>query len=324
MSGNSACVPCLFCADTKTTGAYSRNLKSSRICSRNFFLERSFAASHLLTHRIIARPSSCAYPAMVVSSATMPSDASSTSSATLDIRKCLRAITTLNFSAISFVFPLRRMPAVSTKLYSMPSALTDSSTASRVVPATGETMERSVPTSAFSNVDLPTFGRQDGYVDARSHFGFGFFFDNRKIERYVCEEIVQAEVMFGRDGEEMFEAQRVKFVGQILAPRAVDFIDRERNRLPEFAEHRGEFAIRAGNLRAAVDQKNDLRRAVEGDSRLLQDLCGNHFGVVLNDSPGVDQLEAASFVDAFSVNAVAGDARLIANDGAALAKNRIE
>ena len=34
-----------------------------------------------------------------------------------------------------------------------------SSTASRVVPATGETMARSEPASVLSNVDLPTLGR---------------------------------------------------------------------------------------------------------------------------------------------------------------------
>ena len=70
-----------------------------------------------------------------------------------------RAITTLSFSAISFVLPLRRMPAVSTKTYSVPPRITLSSTASRVVPAIGDTIARSCPVSAFSSVDLPTFGR---------------------------------------------------------------------------------------------------------------------------------------------------------------------
>ena len=51
------------------------------------------------------------------------------------------------------------MPAVSTKTYSTPSRTTVSSTASRVVPATGETMARSCPVRALSSVDFPTLGR---------------------------------------------------------------------------------------------------------------------------------------------------------------------
>src|ERR1035438_9891929 len=68
-------------------------------------------------------------------------------------------MTTLIFSAMSRVLPLRRMPAVSMKIYSVPWCITAWSTESRVVPATGETMARSSPVSALSRVDLPTFGR---------------------------------------------------------------------------------------------------------------------------------------------------------------------
>ena len=41
----------------------------------------------------------------------------------------------------------------------LPSNSMTSSTASRVVPAMGETMARSVPVRALSRVDLPTLGR---------------------------------------------------------------------------------------------------------------------------------------------------------------------
>src|SRR5664279_3701102 len=96
---------------------------------------------------------------MVVSSVTTPSVASSMSSTTWAMRMWRRAMTTLIFSAMSRVLPLRRMPAVSMKIYSVPWCITAWSTESRVVPAMGETMARSVPTSALSSVDLPTFGR---------------------------------------------------------------------------------------------------------------------------------------------------------------------
>ena len=115
--------------------------------------------SHLLTQMTIARPPSCAYPAMVASSASTPSVASSTTTVTSAMRMWRRAITTLSFSVISLVLPLRRMPAVSTNTYSISLWITASSTESRVVPATGDTMDRSSPVRVFSSVDFPVFGR---------------------------------------------------------------------------------------------------------------------------------------------------------------------
>ena len=101
---------------------------------------------------------------MVASLPVTPSVASITSSATSAASRCRRAMTTLSFSASSFVLPLRRMPAVSTKRSALPSNSTTSSTASRVVPAIGETMARVVPVSAFSSVDLAHIGpADDGY-----------------------------------------------------------------------------------------------------------------------------------------------------------------
>ncbi len=51
------------------------------------------------------------------------------------------------------------MPAVSMRCSGMPRRLATSSTVSRVVPATGVTIARSVRNNALSRLDLPTFGR---------------------------------------------------------------------------------------------------------------------------------------------------------------------
>ena len=64
-----------------------------------------------------------------------------------------------NFSAISSVLPLRRMPAVSIRRNLRSGVSNTVSIASRVVPATGDTMTRSSPSSRFNNDDFPTFGR---------------------------------------------------------------------------------------------------------------------------------------------------------------------
>jgi len=90
--------------------------------------------------------------------ALTPSVASITSSAMSAASRCFRAITTESFSAIRWVLPLRRIPAVSMKRKLLPLISTTSSTASRVVPGIGDTMAREVPVSRFSSVDLPTLG----------------------------------------------------------------------------------------------------------------------------------------------------------------------
>lgn len=67
------------------------------------------------------------------------------------------------------------MPAVSTMTNSSPSWMKVESMASRVVPATLDTMERSSPMMAFVRELLPTFGRpDDGDVNAVVFFVDGF------------------------------------------------------------------------------------------------------------------------------------------------------
>ena len=58
----------------------------------------------------------------------------------------------------SNIFPLFRIPAVSIITYSSLLYLKTVSTASRVVPATLETINLSLPIKAFTKLLLPTFG----------------------------------------------------------------------------------------------------------------------------------------------------------------------
>ena len=95
--------------------------------------------------------------------------------------------------------------------------------------------------------------------------------------------------MLGGNGKEVLESERMKFVSEILARGAVDFIHRKRNRLADLPQHLGQVAIGAGDLGSAINQKNDLRSPIERHAGLLQDLARYQLGVVLNDSAGIDQ-----------------------------------
>ena len=199
---------------------------------------------------------------------------------------------TLSFSAINLVLPLRRIPAVSTNTYSVPLRMTDSSTASRVVPATGETMERSEPAKAFSSVDLPTFGRPmmaTLIFGSSPAFRRSFSRAHRKSGVTNSSKSSKPEVMLRGDREQVLEPQRVKLVSQILALGAVDLIHRQRHRLAQLAEHGGQLAIGAGDLGASVDQKNDVGSVLDRHARLLEDLGGDEIGIVGDDPAGIDQ-----------------------------------
>ena len=62
---------------------------------------------------MMEQPDSAAYEEMVASPLVMPSEASTINRATSARSRLLRAMMTFNFSAIRFVLPLRRIPAVS-------------------------------------------------------------------------------------------------------------------------------------------------------------------------------------------------------------------
>ena len=114
-----------------------------------------------------------------------------------------------------------------------PSWMTVSSTESRVVPATGETIARSCPDSALSSVDLPTFGRPmiATLIRAGRRVRLAALFRSSldgKFARHVVEQCLHADAVLGRNGEDVVEAQRVELVRQDFALRHVDLVDRQR------------------------------------------------------------------------------------------------
>ncbi len=90
------------------------------------------------------------------------------------------------------------------------------------------------------------------------------------------------------------------------------------------ADDTGEVAVGGGDFGAAIDEEDDVGGAVEGKAGLFEDFSGDHFVVVGDDSAGVDQFEMTAMVGGFAVDAVAGDAGFVADDGAALAEDGVE
>ncbi len=96
---------------------------------------------------------------MCASCSAMSLSASTTRTTTFARSIACSVFTTENSSTASNTLPLRRIPAVSTSVYCLPSHSSSTSMASRVVPGLSKAIMRSSPSRRLTRVDLPTLGR---------------------------------------------------------------------------------------------------------------------------------------------------------------------
>ena len=82
--------------------------------------------------------------------------------------------------------------------------------------------------------------------------------------------------------------------------------------------------IGGGEFGAAVDDHDDRVGFVESEAGLAEDFRGNLCIVVGDDAAGIDRRGRCGPASDFAVDAVAGDAGLVADDGAARAGEAIE
>ena len=106
--------------------------------------------------------------------------------------------------------------------------------------------------------------------------------------------------------------------------RRVHFIDGENGRLAGAAQQLREFLIERRGADAAVNNLHHACRVFNCDAGLAQDFAGDSGFVFGDDAARVHHLEAAAFPVGGAVDAVAGDARFIRDDGAARASEPIE
>ena len=107
---------------------------------------------------ILAFPASWARPATFVSCSVTPSVASMRIKHTSDRSMAMVDRRMLYRSTFSSTRDLRRMPAVSMKMKEPCFVSSRESMASRVVPATSETITRSSPKRRFTREDFPALG----------------------------------------------------------------------------------------------------------------------------------------------------------------------
>ena len=116
----------------------------------------------------------------------------------------------------------------------------------------------------------------------------------------------------------------MKVVDQRRLLFAVDFVDGEKERAVGFAQQANEFEVGTGEFGASVDDHDDGGGFVERDAGLAINLGGDEIFFFGKDAAGVDDAQVAAFPLRVAVEAVAGDAGLVADDGAARAHDAVE
>jgi hypothetical protein len=140
----------------------------------------------------------------------------------------------------------------------------------------------------------------------------------------VIDQRIYADAMLRGDGENIADSKRIEAVRQIFARPGIRLVHGQRDGLAQTQQHAREIAVGRGDFGAAVHQENYMGRIFQSDARLLQDLAGDVLGIVHHDTAGIDQLEAPPTVIGQAMEAVAGDAGLVAHDGAALPRNAVK
>ncbi len=106
--------------------------------------------------------------------------------------------------------------------------------------------------------------------------------------------------------------------------RRIHFVDREQQRLAHAHQLASQLDVGSGELGAAIDHHDDGVGLFQRDPRLAKNFGGNQRLVVGNDAAGVDHAKLPAGPFGFAVKAVAGDAGLVAYDGAARSHQAVE
>jgi len=104
----------------------------------------------------------------------------------------------------------------------------------------------------------------------------------------------------------------------------VDFIDGDDERLAGGAQEARQLFIERGEAGLAVHYQNEQGGLLNGDVGLTQDFLGDKRAVVGDEAAGIHDFQGAAAPFGFAVDAVAGDAGLVGDDGAARAGEAIE
>lgn len=138
------------------------------------------------------------------------------------------------------------------------------------------------------------------------------------------EKIVYATAVLGGDRKDAADAEPMKVIGQADLFVRINFIGRKEQRLSSADEQAGQFEIGGGGFGPGVDDHDHGNRFLKRNFRLPENLRGDEILFFGNNAAGVDDAEVASAPVGLAIEAIASDAGLVANDGAARPDQPVE
>jgi len=109
----------------------------------------------------------------------------------------------------------------------------------------------------------------------------------------------------------------MKFAKQRILLVGVHLVDRKKERFAGTRQQSRQFAIGAGNFGACIDNHNDRRRFFERDLGLAKNFRRHEVFVIWNYAARIHYAKFMTKPFHFAIEAIARNARLIADDGAA-------
>jgi len=157
-------------------------------------------------------------------------------------------------------------------------------------------------------------------------FRFGLRFHSFQFQGfYDCvEQIVQSPTMLGGDREDFSDPETMEFVGQPLLFLGIDFINRQEKWLAATNQLAGEVDIRGGEFGACIDDHDDGVGFFESDLGLAVNLRRHEIFFFRNNAASIDYAQAVAAPFTLSVETIASDAGLVADDGASRTYDSIE
>ncbi len=158
----------------------------------------------------------------------------------------------------------------------------------------------------------------------------------RKLDRCVCllrkrqhredliEQVANVVPMLRRNRNEVRQPQPAKVLSRSAQAFDVHLVDREKDGLPQPPQQLRQVHVGRGEFGPPVDHHDDRRGLVECKPCLRKDLCRNQRVVVGHNAAGVDDARDLPLPLDLAVDAVAGDAGLIADDRAPRAGKPVE
>ena len=163
-------------------------------------------------------------------------------------------------------------------------------------------MVRSSLRIAFTNDDLPTFGRPMmatlghgiGVVTFGVAGGLGGFRGNGKVLDDGLHQLGDTVAVAGGDRVGFAHAQRIELHAIELHAGVVELVDGEHDRLAVLKQFVADVEVAPGYFGLSVQHKDDDLRFGEGQADLFLHLAANEVGRVIDDTPGVDHAEGAA------------------------------